>query len=169
MASLFRRDSEGVPRAALDLERGERVLASGRTVSGDPVVATERRLFLPTPDGLRSISWDGVDRARWNAEEEALVVIETAAGSGRPRTHRVSLERNVRLLDVIREQVTASVVLSRHVPVDARRGVRVTARRRPGGDGLRWVVAADAGLDIDHPEVRARIEAAVDAVRAEVE
>lgn len=169
MASLFRRSPGGIPSAALDLERGERVLASARTVSGESVVATDRRLFLPEPGGFRAIPWDGVERATWNPDEEALFVTETDAGDTRARRHRVGIEREARLLDVIREQVTASVVISRHVLVDAARGVRVTGRRRPGGDGLRWVVTADAGIDVEHPQVRSRIDAAVDAVRAEVE
>jgi hypothetical protein len=34
---------------------------------------------------------------------------------------------------------------------------------------LTWVVAVDAGIDLDEPTVRARVDAAVAQVRAEVE
>lgn len=169
MASLFWRSTGDTSAVAPDLEDGERVLASGRTLSGESVVATDRRLFLPERGGHRPIGWDGIEKATWNQEEESLFVVETAPAGTRPLKHRVNLDRNARLLDVVREQVTASVVISRHVPVDPRRGVRVTGRRRPGADKLSWTVTADAGLDVGDPEVRSRIGAAVDAVRAEVE
>lgn len=169
MASLFRRNPGDVPYAALDLEQGERVLASGRAASGEPVVATDRRLFLPEAGGFRPIAWDGVENASWSTEEQALFVTETAVAGGRPRRHRIGLEGGGRLLDVIREQVTASVVISRYVPVDAERGIRVTGRRRPAGDGLHWVVTPDAGVDVTDPQVRSRVDAAVAAVRSEVE
>jgi hypothetical protein len=85
------------------------------------------------------------------------------------RNHRLRFEQPGRLLDVIREQVTASVVISRYVPVDGERGVRVTGRRRAGQVGLRWVVAVDTGLDLADPSVRALVDTAVAGVRAEVE
>lgn len=169
MACLFRRNPEDAPYAALDLEQGERVLASGRAASGEPVVATDRRLYVPEAGKFRPIAWDGVEKASWSTDEDALFVTETAVAGDRPRQHRIGLEGDGRLLDVIREQVTASVVISRHVPVDARRGVRVTGRRRSAGDGLRWVVTPDAGVDVTDAKVRSRVDAAVAAVRAEVE
>jgi hypothetical protein len=61
------------------------------------------------------------------------------------------------------------VVISRHVPITDERGVRVTGRRRPGMRALAWVVAVDAGIDLDDPTVRARVDEAVAQVRAEVE
>jgi hypothetical protein len=72
-----------------------------------------------------------------------------------------------RLLDVVREQVTASVVLTRHVPIDGSLGVRVTGRRRR--DGIAWLVAVDDGLRLDDPAIRRLVDAAVASVRAEVE
>jgi hypothetical protein len=60
-----------------------------------------------------------------------------------------------RLLELIRERVTASVVLQRHVPVEGKRGLRVVARRAPGRRGdLIWSVRYDEGVNPDDPEVQ---------------
>ena len=69
----------------------------------------------------------------------------------------------------MRERVTASVLLVRHVPIDGRRGLRVIARRAPAGDrALQWVYEYDEGIDPDDPTVRLAAETALTAARDEV-
>jgi hypothetical protein len=133
------------------------------------VIATDRRLFVPQPGGHRGIGWESIDRATWDGDGELLTITETAPLGTPPRQHRLRIEDAGRLLDVVRELVTASVVISRYVPIDGEHGVRITGRRQPGRTGLRWVVAVDRGLSMDAQDVRDEIEAAVTAVRAEVE
>lgn len=165
--SLFRRPSPpDLP--GLSLEPGERVLAYA-AAPGGAVAATNLRLVLPAAAGVHAIGWDAVEQARWDADEETLVVLESAPVGDRPRRHRVELAKETRLLDVIREQVQASVVISRHVALAGEHGIRVTGRRRPGSDRLTWKVAVDHGIDISNPDIRARIDEAVARVRAEVE
>jgi hypothetical protein len=163
MAAFLRRSGrvEGVV-----LENGERALASAASAAGS-VVATDRRLLIPAPDGYHSIGWDRVDRAAWDGDAEVLVVAESAPLGSPRRDHRLRVEDPRRLLDVVREQVTASVVLTRHVPIDGSLGVRVTGRRRR--DGIAWLVAVDDGLRLDDPAIRRLVDAAVASVRAEVE
>lgn len=156
-----RRRVEGVA-----LDDGERTLASAAAARG-PVVATDRRLLVPTSEGYHSITWDRVDRAAWDGDAEVLVVAESAPLGSPRHEHRLRVEQPRRLLDVVREQVTASVVITRQVPIDGSLGVRVTGRRR--GDGLTWVVAVDDGLRLDDPVIRRLVDAAVASVRAEVE
>ena len=61
------------------------------------------------------------------------------------------------MLELVRERVTASVVLQRHVAVSGRRGLRVIARRAPRGNApVDWFFEYDAGVDPDDAEVRAR-------------
>jgi hypothetical protein len=96
-----------------------------------------------------------------------LVVAESAPLGSPRRDHRLRVEDPRRLLDVVREQVTASVVLTRHVPIDGSLGVRVTGRRRR--DGITWLVAVDEGLRLEDPAIRRLVDAAVASVRAEVE
>jgi hypothetical protein len=150
------------------LEPGERVLASAVGESG-VVIATNTQLLVPRPGGHDGISWDSVDRATWNGDGELLTITQTAPLGSRPLQHRLRLEAAEPLLDVVREQVTASVVISRYVPVHGELGVRVTGRRLSGRPGLRWVVAPDAGLPTDDPGVRGLIDQIVKNVRAEVE
>lgn len=116
----------------------------------------------------RTLAWDEIERATWDGDDDTLLVVEVATASARPVRHRLRITAPGRLVDVVREQVTASVILTRFVPIDGRRGVRVTGRRTRGGD-LVWSAALDAGIDRADPGTRARIDAAVAAVRAEVE
>lgn len=148
------------------LDRGERVLATADGPGG-AIAATNRRLVLP---GL-SIGWEKVERASWDGDEETLVVIETAeaaASAGRGGRHRIPVTEPGRLVDIVREQVTGSVVIVRQVAIAAGRGVRVTGRRRYDGE-LVWSAVVDAGLDLEDPPTKARLDAAVAVVRAEVE
>jgi hypothetical protein len=150
------------------LEPGERVLASAAGEAGK-LIATDRRLLVPGPGGHDGIGWGTVERATWDGDSERLTITQTAPLGSRPRQHRLHIEAAERLLDVVREQVTASVVISRYVPIMDDRGVRITGRRQPGRTGLTWVVTVDNGLAMDTPEVRTVIDAAVKAVRSEVE
>ena len=62
-----------------------------------------------------------------------------------------------RLLELVRERITASVVLQRHVPIAGKRGVRVIARRRAAGSReLSWLFEYDEGIDPDRPVRRPR-------------
>jgi hypothetical protein len=150
------------------LDPGERVLASAAGDAGT-IVATDKRLLIPQPGGHVGIRWETVDRAAWDGDSELLTITQTAPLESRAPQHRLQVKDAGRLLDVVREQVTASVVISRYVLIDENRGVRITGRRQPGQAGLSWVVAVDEGLPIDSPVVRGRVEAAVAGVRAEVE
>ncbi|PZF82456.1 hypothetical protein C1I92_16650 [Jiangella anatolica] len=139
------------------------MLATGDGPDGD-VVATTSRLLLRGG----SVAWTSVETASWDGEAEVLVVTEVPDARGRRTRHRVALSSPRRLVDVVREQVTQSVVISRHITVDGRRGVRVTGRRTPS-DELAWTVQVDSGIDLADPATKARVDAAVALVRNEVE
>jgi hypothetical protein len=145
------------------LEKGERVLAAAAGPDGE-VVATTHRLRLRDT----SVEWSRVETASWDGDAELLVVTEVPDARGHRTRHRVALESPQRLVDVVREQVTQSVVISRHIPVDGRRGVRVTGRRT-AADEIVWTAALDSGIDLRDPDTKARVDAAVALVRNEVE
>ncbi|WP_435747112.1 hypothetical protein [Nocardioides sp. SYSU DS0663] len=155
----------GRERPDVAVRRGERLLAWTDTSQG-PVGGTREALYLP---GCR-IPWELVEAATWDVDTGELVVREVGTwGEVRP-VHRFSVAEPGRLLQLVRERVTASIVLQRHVPVDGRRGVRVVARRAPTGDrALSWVYEFDEGVDPDDPAVRAAADQALVAARAEVE
>lgn len=150
---------------AVAVAPGERLLAQAATADG-PVGGTRDALYLP---GGRRLPWEQVEAADWAVEESVLVVSEVGTWGEQRREHRLVVEETGRLLELVRERVTASVVLQRHVAVDARRGLRVIARRAPGGDRpLTWVYEFDEGVDPDDPEVRALAAEALAAARNEV-
>jgi hypothetical protein len=169
MSPLFRRRASAPPPIpGLDLEPKEKVLAAGETSSG-PLVATTHRLVVPTGEGPRSLAWPDVERASWDSDAEELLVVETAPVGSRPRRHRLQVGEARTVLHVLREQVNASVVVSRHIALVGPKGVRVSGRRRPGEQSLMWKVAVDTGVDADDPAIRADIDRAIAQVRAEVE
>jgi hypothetical protein len=126
---------------------GETTLASAMTADGRPVAGTRDALYLPF-----RIPWESVEAADWDSETSTLRVAETDA---EPYAVELEPDEPRRLLELIRERVTASVVLQRHVPVAGTRGLRVIARRAPSRHTeLIWLTRYDDGIDPDDPEVQ---------------
>ncbi|WP_220451179.1 hypothetical protein [Nocardioides dongkuii] len=152
--------------APLAVGAGERLLAWAETADG-AVGGTRDALYLP--DGTR-LPWEEVEAADWDLEGSVLTVTEVGSWGELRRRHRLEVEEPGRLLELVRERVTASVVLQRHVAVTGRRGLRVIARRAPRGDRpLTWVYEYDEGIDPANPEVRAAAAEALAAARNEVD
>jgi hypothetical protein len=143
---------------------GERLLAWATATDGSVVGGTRDAIYLP-----ERLPWEQVEAADWDAETSAFRVREVGSW-GQPRAeHAFTLEDPDRLLQLVRERVTASVVLQRHVPIQDRRGVRVIARRAPGRhEELTWVYEFDEGVDPDDPEVRRIAAEALVAAREEL-
>ena len=172
MSPLFRRRE----RSPIRVERGERLLADA--VADEAHLGGTRDAFygvrrlgndsLALEETIR-IPWEEVQAADWDQDSSILRVAEVGSwGEVRPE-HRFTLDQPGRLLELVRERVTASVVLQRHVPIDGRRGVRVIARRAPAGDqAVRWVYEYDEGVDPADPAVQKAAREALDAARGEV-
>ena len=152
-------------RPPVEVAAGEKVLAWTHTTDGEGLAGTREALYLA---GTR-LAWEDIEAADWDRDTELFRVVEVGRW-GEPRVeHQVAISEPRRLLELVRERVTASVLLVRHVPIDGRRGVRVIARRPPSGNrGLRWVYEYDEGIDPDDPDVRERAEAALAEARADV-
>lgn len=148
----------GDVRSRLDLHRGERVLAHAGSASGT-LVATTRALHLP--DG-HAAPWEHIDRARWT--EEGLVFVEEGVGE------RVfAVEEPGSLAETVFERVSATIVVSRRVPLSADgTGAHLVARRPAGGDTITWQVHLDAGVDPEDPGVRTKVGAALALLREQV-
>ena len=149
----------------VEVAPGEKVLAFASSPSG-VVAGTRSALYLP--EGRR-IPWEQVEAADWDLDSETLQVSEVGTwGEPRP-TYSLVLEEPGRLLQLVRERVTATVVLQRHVPIRGRRGVRVIARRAPTGDrALTWLFEYDEGMDPDDPFVAQAAQEALLSAREEV-
>ena len=143
---------------------GERLLAWAETADGTLVGGTRDAFYAP-----ERVPWEQVEAADWDRDAATLRISEVGAwGAARPE-HVYDIADPGRLVQLIRERVTASVVYQRHVPIDGRRGLRVIARRAPGrDDGITWVYEYDEGVDPEDPFVRLAAGQALDAARNEV-
>jgi hypothetical protein len=155
---------------AAGLGRGEKVLAATHARDGSWLLGTRRALVIVRPEQpVESIPWQQVEAADWSADDDRLRVSEVGE-YGRPRpVHTFTLDEPGRLLPLVRERVTASVVLQRRVVVRGKQGLFVVARRAPVGDAaITWAYELDAGLDPEDPEVRRLAELGLQAAAEEL-
>lgn len=155
----------------LEPATGERVLAWADTDRG-VAAGTRDALYLPDQHGHLQpirVPWHEVETADWDVDTGALVVREIGTyGLTRPE-HRLVVEEPGRLLELVRERVTATVVLTRPVLIGRRRHATIIGRRATSGErAVAWFVEYDLGLDPTAPEVAAAVDAALIAARAEV-
>jgi hypothetical protein len=172
MRKLFERDlavpAEVVERACL--RRGEKVLAATRSRDGSWLLGTRQALVVVrTPGEVTALPWEQVQSADWSRDEDRLRVHEVGEfGRTRP-VHEFILDDPGKLLTMLRERVTASVVLQRRVTVRGKQGLFVLGRRAPDGSGgITWAYELDAGLDPDDPEVRRLAELGLRAAAEEL-
>ena len=152
-------------RPPVDVAPGERVLAWTGATTGEVLAGTREALYL---QGTR-LAWEDVEAADWDRDTEMFRVVEVGTWGEVRGEHRFVIGEPRRLLELVRERVTASVLLVRHVPLEGRRGLRVIARRSPAGDrGVRWLYEYDAGIDPGDPVVVLAAENALADARSEV-
>lgn len=146
------------------LPRRSKPLAFAETGEGW-LVGTRDALHLA--DG-RVLPWEQIEDAEWDADESRLDIREVGR-FGEPRaSYSFTLAEPGRLLELVRERVTASVVLQRRVNIERRRGFLVVARRPPGGGEISWMVEYDPGVDPADPNVEIFVQDALASARAEV-
>ena len=156
----------------VDVGRGERVLAWADSSVG-VLAGTRDALYLPVARGAEvewtRLPWEQVEAADWDGEGEVLRVVEVGTwGEARPE-HTFAVADTGRLLELVRERVTSSVVLQRHVAISGKRGVRVIARRATRGNRpVRWYFEFDEGVDPSDPFVDQAAQEALAAAREEV-
>ncbi len=154
--------------ARAGLHQGETLLAWAPSGERLWLLGTHTALHVVGEDSRR-IPWETVERADWNRDDELLVVTEVGEfGRVRPR-HELHLDEPRRLLELVRERVTASVVLQRRVPVRGSQGLLVVGRRSPAGDDeVSWSYEFDEGVDPEDPAVMAAAEAGLASARGEL-
>lgn len=151
--SILRRLPADV-RKALATEPGERVLTFAESAGGY-VVATNLAVHL---SGGTRVAYEDIDRASWDDEGLRIVTMDG-------ERHREPIAEPRLLPETLRERVNATIVVNKHVALPGRGGVRLVARRRPGGEVLGWTLVFDEGLDPADPGVRAQAEQALEGVR----
>lgn len=158
MSPTIRRRLPASVRSDLDIQPGERPLAWEQDEQGKYYVGTNRALHLPEHGGFRRVLWEDVERADWQGNDNTLTVVETAAwGEVEPQTV-VVLPQPGRLVDLIHERVTKSVVVTVYAPVYGRSGLTVVGRASPDGDvdsdHVVWSYVLSPDLDPEDPVVR---------------
>lgn len=152
-------------RPSVPVAPGEKVLAWATATSGEVVAGTRDALYL----GDARLPWEEVEAADWDRDTSRLRLSEVGQWGEQRVEHALTIDEPGRLLELIRERVTASVVLQRHVPLEHRRGLRVIARRAPRGDRpISWFYEYDEGIDPDDPAVQEVARATLAAARGEV-
>lgn len=148
---------------------GEKVLAwcTAQEPEGAVLAGTREALHL-LPEGRR-LPWHQIQTADWDRDDAVLRVSEVGAwGELRPE-HTFVVSEPGRLLELIRERVTATIVLQRRVLVGHRRGISVVARRTTTGDrDIAWFYEYDEGVDPDDPAVKRLAAEALARAREEV-
>ena len=151
------------------VERGERVLASATTAEGTVLAGTRDAFYVVTDGDTRRVPWEQVEAAGWDRDTDTFRLSEVGSWGEQRPVHTATLDEPGRLLELVHERVTASVVLQRHVSLGGRRGLRVIARRAPSGaGGVQWVYEYDEGVDPDDPAVRAAARDALELARRDV-
>lgn len=174
------------------LGRGEKVLAWTRAVDGGIheegqgtgdgtyLVGTHAHLYVVScrdeyveeshhtepVTRVHAFAWERVQRAEWD-QETSLLKVERVIEGEPLQVFLFSLDQAAELLQLVRERVTASIVLRRRVDVVKKKGFTVVARRAPAGavrprltaEALTWNVEYDAGIDPADPAVQALVEA----------
>lgn len=156
--------SRSIPRDVRDhshIRAGERIVAFGRTQSGEVLVATERALYL---DDTR-IPWDLVSRANW-VEPVLEVVYQTEPGSS-VTAALFTLSEVGQLPTTIRERVTASIVIQERVLLEGNKGALMVARKGSDDNEIRWSVVFDDGLDPHNPVLRQRADEMLAVMRGQ--
>jgi hypothetical protein len=160
--------------ARAELPRGEKVLAHTVAKDGTWLLGTRLRLVVvedQDPDMERvatQIPWETVEDAAWDREDSRLHVTEIGQYGEPKPTHSFAVEDPALLLQLIRERVTASIVLQRWAPVRGKLGLTVIARRSPVGGPVAWMHAYDEGVDPTDPEVVAVADQALAQAQVEV-
>ena len=147
------------------------ILAAVQLTDGHWVAGTRAAVYLPTdsPDAVRRVGWEKIERAGWDSEASVLTIFETTDFGTPLRATELKVDDPGRFGQLLRERVDASIVIQRHVPLVGKRGVRIVGRRNPATTDapVTWNFVLDKGLEPDQPGVPDAAETALKQVREE--
>jgi hypothetical protein len=150
-------------RGQLDLRPKERILAWVDDGAGRLIVASETALHLQrVPPEYARIGWDRIEHASY----EAGTLTVTLTPDLDSAVLRVPVGEDRDLPVVVRDRVSASVVVDRFEPLDGEVGVRIVGRRVADGS-ITWRTDLDPTL-VGRPDVEDAARRALAEARAEV-
>ena len=158
----FLRRGPGLPDHVGRAVQGK-VLAAAEAEDGTWLVATRDAWWSVAADGaVDDLPWEQVHRADWD-QESAVLRVERVEPYGAPVAPRSwTVPEPGPLVDVLRERVTASVVMQRRIDLERRQGFSIIARRPPSRPGeVTGAYELDAGVDPDDPAVAQAAEQAL--------
>jgi hypothetical protein len=154
----------------------EDVLAAIQTRSGPWAAGSRSAVYLPVDGaldgaGVRRVAWELVERAEWNSDESTFHLWESAEFGTPMRRTDLVVDDPGRFGQLVRERISASVLLQRHVPLVGKKGVRIVGRRNPSRSDapVTWNLVLDNGLDPATPGLLDRAENALQQVRDELD
>lgn len=149
--------------ARLQLRPKERVLAWADDGAGRAVVASETALHAQrNPPEYSRYGWEQIEHVTYDA---GVLTVDLVPQQG-SASLRIPVGDAPRLPVVVRDRVTASVLIDRFVPLRGDAGVRVVARRSVDGQ-VAWRTVLDADLAND-PAAKRSADEALNDVRAEI-
>jgi hypothetical protein len=150
-------------RGQLDLRPKERILAWVDDGAGRLIVASETALHLQrVPPEYARIGWDRIEHASY----EAGTLTVTLTPDLDSAVLRVPVGEDRDLPVVVRDRVSASVIVDRFEPLDGEVGVRIVGRRVADGS-ITWRTDLDPTL-VGRPDVEDAARRALAEARAEV-
>jgi hypothetical protein len=152
-------------RAQVLTRPGERLLAVACGAGSELLAATDRALYHRAGQPWTRLGWEEVGRVDWDERRRILML----TGLTPPAAARtvLGLTREWGLSAVAAERAGSAKVIDQRISLNGGSGARVVARRRPGGPGVEWLVVLDRGLDPADLQLRAELESALIALRAE--
>ncbi|WP_156466240.1 hypothetical protein [Janibacter sp. Soil728] len=148
----------------VELERGERVLATAATTGDEVVVITTHRLVVPGGALAGGRPWHLVDRGRWDPETDELSVTWVDHGPA----GRWTLTDTGAVPDHFQERVQATIVLVEEVSIDRQRRARVVLRKDLASGRMLAQTIVGRGCDPDDPDLVAATEIVADRMAEQI-
>ncbi len=139
------------PSSTLALGRGEKLLAVAQLTQQVEVVATSERVVVRgSGRAAWERRWAEIDTVSWDGEERVLTLVDVEGGG---TSLDLVADEHLRLAQVVRERVQATLVASRRVQVPGGQ-VRLVVRK----EGGQLVLQELAGVEVNATEPRARAQ-----------
>ena len=148
----------------IELQPGERVLATASTTDDEIVVVTTHRLAVTGGELAEGRPWHLVDRGRWDPVTDELSVTwvdQSPAG-------RWLLAEAGGVPELFQERVQATIVLVEEVTLDRQRRARVVLRKDLASGQVLAQTIIGRGCDPDDPQLVAATEAVADRLAEQV-
>ena len=112
MSPLSRKGWSRTTSTSVAVGPGEKVLASATATDGTVLAGTRDAFYVVAAGETRRVPWEQVEAADWDRDTDVFRLSEVGSWGDQRPVHAATLTEPGRLLELVRERVTASVVLS---------------------------------------------------------